>query len=79
MNSDDEEHSESEFYYPTEDFTFPVANKNEVLVPESAMESETSLTSPEEFRKKVNILFTGFVGPVRPREIFPYTDLPAGK
>ncbi len=36
----------------TEDFTFPVANKNEVLVPESAMESETSLTSPEEFRKK---------------------------
>ena len=52
MNSDDEEHSESEFYYPTEDFTFPVANKNEVLVPESAMESETSLTSPEEFRKK---------------------------
>ncbi len=61
MNSDDEEHSESEFYNSTEDFTFPVANKNEVLVPGSVMESETSLTSTEEFRKKnkINILSTG--------------------
>ncbi len=51
MNSDDEEHSESEFYYLTEDFTFPIANKNEILVPGSAMGSETSLISPEEFRE----------------------------
>ncbi len=39
------------FYYPTEDFTFPVANRNEGLVPGNEMESETSLTSPDEFRE----------------------------
>ncbi len=31
MNLDDKEHSESEFYYPTEDFTFSVPKRNEIL------------------------------------------------
>ena len=33
MNLDDKEHSESEFYYPTKDFTFSVPKKYEVLGP----------------------------------------------
>ena len=47
MNSEDE-HSESEFYYPTEHFTFAVPKRKEVLAPRSAMESPNS---PEQFRK----------------------------
>ncbi len=49
MNIDDKEHHESEFYYPTEDFTFSVPKRNEVLGPRNAMKSETSPT--EEFRE----------------------------
>ena len=45
MNSDDK-HSESEFYYPIEHFTFAALKRKEVLAPGSTMES---LTSPEQF------------------------------
>ena len=31
MSADDEEHSESEFYYPTEDITLPRIDRNDVL------------------------------------------------
>jgi hypothetical protein len=31
MSADDEEHSESEFYYTTEDFTLPSIDRNDVL------------------------------------------------
>ena len=49
MNLDDKEHSESEFYYPTQDFTFSVPKRNEVLEPRNAMKSETRLR--EDFRE----------------------------
>ena len=52
MNSDDE-HSESEFYYPTEHFTFAVPKRKEVLAPRSAMESPNS---PEQFREIQNFI-----------------------
>ena len=52
MNSDDE-HSESESYYPTEHFTFAVPKRKEVLAPRSAMESPTS---PEQFREIQNFI-----------------------
>ena len=50
MNSDDE-HSESEFYYPTEHFIVP--KRKEVLAPRSAMESPAS---PEQFREIQNFI-----------------------
>ena len=62
MSADDEEHSESEFYYSTEDITLPIA-----LI-------ETTFYSVGEYEfmrgglKKIKILFTGMVGPYR--EIF---------
>ena len=31
MSADDEEHSESEFYYSTEDMTLPSIDRNDVL------------------------------------------------
>ena len=52
MNSDDK-HSESEFYYPIEQFTFAVLKRKEVLAPGSAMES---LTSPEQFCEIQNFI-----------------------
>ena len=52
MNSDDE-HSESEFYYATEHFTFAAPKRKEVLAPRSAMESPTS---PEQFREIQNFI-----------------------
>ena len=52
MNSDDE-HSESEFYYPSEHFTFAVPKRKEVLAPRSAMECPTS---PEQFREIQNFI-----------------------
>ena len=52
MNSDDE-HSGSEFYYPTEHFTFAVPQRKEVLAPRSAMESPHS---PEQFREIQNFI-----------------------
>ena len=61
MSADDEEHSESEFYYSTEDITFLA------LI-------ETTFYSVGEYElmrgelKKIKILFTGMVGPYR--EIF---------
>ena len=62
MSADDEEHSEREFYYSTEDITLPIA-----LI-------ETTFYSVGEYEfmrgglKKIKILFTGMVGPYR--EIF---------
>ena len=47
MNSDDE-HSESEFYYPTEDFAFAVPKRNKLSGTINAMENQTSITLPEE-------------------------------
>ena len=47
MNSDDE-HSESEFYYPTEDFAFAVPKRNKFSGTINAMENQTSITLPEE-------------------------------
>ena len=52
MNSDDE-HSKSEFYYPTEHFTFTFPKIKEVLAPRSAMESPNS---PEQFREIQNFI-----------------------
>ena len=49
----DNEHSESEFYYPTEHFTFAVPKRKEVLAPRSTMESPTS---PEQFREIQNFI-----------------------
>jgi hypothetical protein len=40
MYSDHSYHSENEFYYLTEHFTFPVPKRNEVLGPRNAMRSE---------------------------------------
>ena len=51
MSADDEEHSESEFYYSTEDVTFPSIDRNEVLAPRRAVEGQICLTSPEEWGK----------------------------
>jgi hypothetical protein len=48
MSANDEEHSESEFYYSTEDVTFPSIDRNEVLAPSRAVEGQICLTSPEE-------------------------------
>ena len=61
MSADDEEHSESEFYYSTEDITLPIA----------LIEMTFYLGEYEFMRgdlKKIKILFTGMVGPYR--EIF---------
>jgi lipoprotein NlpI len=68
MSADDEEHSESEFYYTTEDFTL------------ASIDIETTFYLGEyEFMrgelKKIKILFTGMVGPyreifLRPRAVF---------
>ena len=61
MSADDEEHSESEFYYSTEDITLPIA----------FIETTFYLGEYEFMRgdlKKIKILFTGMVGPYR--EIF---------
>ena len=91
ISADDEEHSESEFYYSTEDITLPIA----------LIETTFYLGEYEFMRgdlKKIKILFTGMVGSVyreiflsvlktslglgpflRPREIFLYTDLQSGK
>ena len=61
MSADDEEHSESEFYYSTEDITLPSIDRNDVL-----------FSGEYEFMrgglKEIKILFTGMVGPYR--EIF---------
>jgi hypothetical protein len=48
MSSDVEEHSESEFYYPTEDSTLPSIDRNDVLAPRRAVEDQLCLTSPAE-------------------------------
>ena len=48
MSADEEEHSESEFYYPTEDSTLPSIDRNDVLAPRRAVEGQICLTSPEE-------------------------------
>jgi hypothetical protein len=90
ISADNEEHSESEFYYSTEDTTLPIA----------LIETTFYLGEYEFMRgdlKKIKILFTGMVGPyreiflsvlktsfglgpfLRPREIFLYTDLQSGK
>ena len=37
MSADEEEHSESEFYYPTEDSTLPSIDRNDVLAPRRAV------------------------------------------
>jgi hypothetical protein len=61
ISADDEEHSESEFYYSTEDITLPIA----------LIETTFYLGEYEFMRgdlKKIKILFTGMVGPYR--EIF---------
>jgi hypothetical protein len=85
ISADDEEHSESEFYYSTEDITLPIA-----------LIEMTFYLGEYEFMRgdlKKNKLFTGMVGPyreiflsvlktslgLRPREIFLYTDLQSGK
>ena len=45
MYNEDEEHTENEFYYPTEDFTHPVTNRNEVVGRKNTTKDQTSLTS----------------------------------
>jgi hypothetical protein len=87
MSADDEEHSESEFYYSTEDITLPIA-----LIETTFYLGEYKFMRGD--LKKIKILFTrGMVGPyreiflsvlktslgLRPREIFLYTDLQSGK
>ena len=47
MNSNDE-HSKSEFYYPTEDFAFAVPKRNKLSGTINAMENQTSIALPEE-------------------------------
>jgi hypothetical protein len=68
MSADDEKHSESEFYYSTEDLLFLA------LI-------ETTFYSVGEYEcmrgELKKILFTGMVGPYR--EIFLYTNLQSGK
>ena len=48
MYADEEEHSESEFYYPTEDSSLHSIDRNNVLAPRRAVEGQICLTSPEE-------------------------------
>jgi hypothetical protein len=67
MSADDEEHSESEFYYPTEHITLPGIGRNDVLF-DSFIRVRVGRGD-----KEIKILFTGMVGPYRgprPKDVF---------
>ena len=67
MSADDEEHSESEFYYRTKDITLPIA-LIDVLFDSFIRVREGRLWKSRGGIKKKKTLFTGMVGPYR--EIF---------
>ena len=66
ISADDEEHSESEFYYSTEDITLPIALRLIALIETTFYLGEYEFMRGD--LKKIKILFTGMVGPYR--EIF---------
>jgi hypothetical protein len=67
MSADDEEHSESEFYYPTEHITLPGIGRNDVLF-DSFIRVRVGRGGGGGGGggggdKEIKILFTGMVGP----------------
>jgi hypothetical protein len=76
MSADDEEHSESESYYPTEDITLPSIDRSDVLFGSFIRVPEGRLGEIQRGELKKYIYYFYIL---RPREIFLYTDFQSGE